>query len=73
MESFHCNKFLMAINGNTIVWRHIREENRLVTLNPLGHRPIIDIDELHNRNRRSTDDPYIKAIMRKEKHGSKNT
>ena len=63
----------MAVNGNTIVWRHIREENHLVTLNPLGHRPIIDIDELHNRNRRSTDDPYIKAIMRKEKHGSKNT
>ena len=73
MESFHCNKFLMAINGNTIVLRHISEENRLVTLNPLGHRPIIDIDELENRNRRETDDPYIKAIMRKEKHGSKNT
>ena len=56
------------VNGNTIVWRHIREENRLVTLNPLGHRPIKDIDEIQNRNRRSTDDPYIKATM-KGKHG----
>ena len=60
----------MAINGNTIVWRYIREENRLVTLDPLGHRPIRDIDEVMCRNRRETDDPYIKATMRKEEHGS---
>ena len=53
----------MTINGNTIVWRHIREENRLVTLNPLGHRPIRDIDEVMCRNRRGTDDPFIKATM----------
>ena len=33
----------MDIKGNTIVGRHIREENRLMTLNPLGHRPIKDI------------------------------
>ena len=63
----------MTINGNTIVWRYIREENRLVTLNPLGHRPIRDIDEVMCRNRRKTDDPYIKATMRKEKHGRYNT
>ena len=37
------------------------EENRLMTLNPLGHRPIKDIDEIHSRNRRKTDDPYIRA------------
>ena len=60
----------MAINGNTIVWRYIREENRLVTLDPLGHRPIRDIDEVMCRNRRETDDPYIRATMRKEEHGS---
>ena len=60
----------MAVNGNTIVWRYIREENRLVTNNPLGHRPIRDIDEVMCRNRRETDDPYIKATMRKEKHGT---
>ena len=63
----------MTVNGNTLVWRHIQKENRLMTLNPLGYDPIKDIDELQNRHRRKTDDPYIKAIMRKEKHGSKNT
>ena len=42
------------------------EENRLMTLNPLGHRPIKDIDEIHSRNRRKTDDPYIRATIRNE-------
>ena len=45
-----------------IVKKHIQEENRLMTLNPLGHRPIKDIDEIHSRNRRKTDDPCIRAI-----------
>ena len=44
------------------------EEYRLVTLNPLGHRPIKDIDEIHNRNRRKTDDPYIRATSEKIAH-----
>ena len=39
------------------------EEYRLVTLNPLGYRPIQDIDEIHSRNRRKTDDPYIRATI----------
>ena len=34
-----------------------------MTLDPLGYDPIIDIDEIHHRNRRKTDDPYIKATM----------
>ena len=42
------------------------EENRLMILNPLGYRPIKDIDEIHQRNRRKTDDPYIKATTRNE-------
>jgi len=46
-----------------IMKKHIQEENRLMTLNPLGHRPIKDIDEVHQRNRRKTDDPYIQATM----------
>ena len=58
------------VNGNTLVWRHIRRENRLMTLNPLGYDAIKDIDELHNRHRRETDDPYIKATM-KGTHGTK--
>lgn len=57
----------MDINGNTIIDRYIREENRLVTNNPLGHRSIKDIDEIMCRSRRKTDDPYIRATMEKEK------
>tara|TARA_R110002051_G_scaffold301435_1_gene369273 strand:+ start:373 stop:558 length:186 start_codon:yes stop_codon:yes gene_type:complete len=60
----------MVVNGNTIVWTYIRKQNHLMTMNPLGYDPLIDIDEVHNRNRRSTDDPYIQATMRKEKHGT---
>jgi len=56
---------MKEINGNTIVWRHIREQNRLMTLNPLGYDPIKDIDEIQNRHRRETDDPYIKATIKR--------
>ena len=48
-----------------IVKKHIQEENRLMTLNPLGYDAIKDIDEIHSRNRRKTDDPYIKATTAK--------
>ena len=51
------------IAGNRLVWRHIQRENQLMTLDPLGYDAIIDIDEIHHRNRRKTDDPYIKATM----------
>ena len=44
------------------------EENWLMTLNPLGHRPIKDIDEIHSRNRRKSDDPYIRATSEKITH-----
>ena len=50
--------------GNSLVWRHIRRENHRMILDPLGYDPIIDIDEVHSRNRRKTDDPYIKATMK---------
>ena len=56
---------MKEINGNTIVWRYIREQNRLMTLNPLGYDPIKDIDEIQNRHRRETDDPYIKATIKR--------
>ena len=49
------------IKGNRVVWRHIQQENQKMILDPLGYDPIIDIDEIHSRNRRKTDDPYIKA------------
>ena len=66
------NTLLPYVDDNTsreelnIVKKHIQEENRLVTLNPLGHRPIKDIDEIHNRNRRKTDDPFIKLSLKNE-------
>ena len=50
--------------GDSLVWRHIRRENQKMMLDPLGYDPIIDIDEIHSRNRRKTDDPYIKATMK---------
>ena len=59
------------VNGNTLVWRHIREQNRLMTLDPLGYDPIKDVDEIYSRHRRKTDDPYIKATMKGE-HGTKS-
>ena len=37
-------------------------------LDPLGYDAIKDIDEIQSRNRRKTDDPYIKATSAKMKH-----
>ena len=52
------------IAGNRLVWRHIQRENQLMTLDPLGYDAIKDIDEITNRNRRKSDDPYIQATMK---------
>ena len=46
----------------------LSEEDRKMMLDPLGYNPIIDIDEIHSRNRRKTDDPYIKATMKNADH-----
>ena len=43
----------------------LNEEDRKMMLDPLGYDPIKDIDEIHSRNRRKTDDPYIKATSEK--------
>ena len=51
----------VEIAGNRLVWRHIQRENQKMMLDPLGYDAIKDIDEIHQRNRRKTDDPYIKA------------
>ena len=58
----------VPIAGNRLVWRHIQKENQKMILDPLGYDPIIDIDEIHSRNRRKTDDPYIKATMKNADH-----
>ena len=58
----------VPIAGNRLVWRHIQKENQKMILDPLGYDPIIDIDEIHSRNRRKTDDPYIRATMKNTDH-----
>ena len=54
---------MKELAGSRIVWRHIQQENQKMILDPLGYDPIKDIDEQHSRNRRKTDDPYIRATM----------
>ena len=56
------------IAGNRTVWNYIQKENQKMMLDPLGYDPIIDIDEIHSRNRRKTDDPYIRATMKNADH-----
>ena len=46
----------------------LSEEDLKMLLDPLGYDPIIDIDEIHSRNRRKTDDPYIRATMKSADH-----
>jgi hypothetical protein len=58
----------VEIAGNRLVWLHIQNENRKMMLDPLGYDPIKDIDEIHRRNRRKTDDPYIRATSEKITH-----
>ena len=48
--------------------QELNEEDRKMILNPLGYDAIKDIDELHNRNRSDTDDPYIRATSEKIAH-----
>ena len=54
----------MEIAGNRLVWRPIQRENQRMILDPLGYDPIKYIDEINSRNRRKTDDPYIRATMK---------
>ena len=42
----------------------LNKEDRKMMLDPLGYDAIKDIDELHQRNRRKSDDPYIQATMK---------
>ena len=60
-DSYFDDNSMVEIAGNRIVWKHIQEQNRLMTLDPLGYDAIKDIDEVHSRNRRKSDDPYIRA------------
>ena len=46
----------------------LSEKDRKMILDPLGYDAIKVIDEIHQRNRRKTDDPYIKATNEKITH-----
>jgi hypothetical protein len=46
----------------------LSEEERKMMLDPLGYDAIKDIDEIYQRNRRKSDDPYIKATSKKMAH-----
>ena len=64
------------IKGNRVVGRHIREENRLVTLNPLGHRPIKDIgqnDRFHKNSPEIQDLRWLQRVDRKNTEDDANT
>ena len=67
-DSYFDDTSMVEVAGNRIVWKHIQEQNRLMTLDPLGYDAIKDIDELHSRNRRKSDDPYIRATSEKMAH-----
>ena len=45
----------------------LNEEDRKMMLDPLGYDAIKDIDEIHNRNRRKSDDFYLKATKELKK------
>ena len=64
-----CNESCINITIDKLITPEKMLENWLMTLNPLGYDPIMDVDEIYSRHRRKTDDPYIKATM-KGKHGT---
>jgi len=46
----------------------LNEEELKMLFDPLGYDAIKDIDEIHSRNRRKSDDPYIRATSEKLAH-----
>ena len=60
--------FVQMLEKNFPIPEGLDEEDRKMMLDPLGYDAIKDIDEIHSRNRRKTDDPYIKATSEKIAH-----
>jgi hypothetical protein len=48
--------------------QRLNEEDRKMMLDPLGYDAIKDIDEIHSRNRRKTDNPLINPTPEKLAH-----
>ena len=59
---------VQMLEKNFSISQGLNKEELKMTLDPLGYDPIIDIDETHSRNRRKTDDPYIRATMKNADH-----
>ena len=60
--------FVQRIEREFPIPEGLSEEEQKMLFDPLGYDPIRDIDEIHNRNRRKSDDPYIKATKEKLSH-----
>ncbi len=67
-DSYFDDTSMVEVAGNRLVWKHIQKENQRMILDPLGYDALKDIDELLCRNRRRTDDPYIRATSEKLAH-----
>ena len=62
------NLLLQMLEKDFPIPQEISEEDRKMILDPLGYDAIKDIDEIHSRNRRKSDDPYLKATSEKIAH-----
>ena len=58
------NLLVQMLEKNFPIPDGLSEEDRKMILDPLGYNAIKDIDEIHQRNRRKSDDPYIQATMK---------
>ena len=56
--------FVQMLEKDFPIPEGLNEEELKMTLDPLGYDAIKDIDEIHQRNRRKTDDPYIRATSK---------
>ena len=64
--------FVQMLEKDFPIPEGLNEEDRKMMLDPLGYDAIKDIDEIHQRNRRKTDDPYIQAKMNEDYKRWKN-
>ena len=60
--------FVQMLEKDFPIPEGLNEEELKMTLDPLGYDAIKDIDEIHSRNRRKTDDPYIRATSKNADH-----
>ena len=60
--------FVQMLEKDFPIPQGLNEEDQKMMLDPLGYDAIKDIDEIHNRNRRKSDDPYIRATSEKIAH-----